>query len=40
MEGGSILTSFRNIISIKTPTAVTQKAQQFPLTSAQLLMAE
>jgi hypothetical protein len=36
--GGTTLTSFRNIINMKTLIAVVQKAQQFPQLS--LVMAE
>jgi hypothetical protein len=30
IEGGTTLTSFRNILNMKTPVAVAKKAQQFP----------
>jgi hypothetical protein len=31
IEGGTTLTSFRNLINTKTPITVARKAQQFPL---------
>jgi hypothetical protein len=36
----STLTSFKNIVNMKTPIAVKRKAQQFPRISAHLMMAE
>jgi hypothetical protein len=30
IEGGTTLTSFKNIVNMKTPIPVAQKAQQFP----------
>jgi hypothetical protein len=38
IEGETTLTSFKNIINMKTPIAVARKAQQFPRISAHLKM--
>jgi hypothetical protein len=38
--GGTALTSFRNIVNMKTPISVARKAQQFPRISTHLMMAE
>jgi hypothetical protein len=40
IEGGTILTSFENIVNMKTPNAVTNKAQQFLQIPVHLTMAE
>jgi hypothetical protein len=39
-EGENTLILFRNILNMKTPIAVVQKAQQFPRISTHLMMAE
>jgi hypothetical protein len=40
IEGVTTLTSFGNIVNMKIPTTVAQKAQQFPEISTHLMMAE
>jgi hypothetical protein len=40
IEGGTTMTSFRNIMNTKTLSAVAQKAWQFPRISMHLMMAE
>jgi hypothetical protein len=40
MEGGSTLTSFRNIVNRKTLITVAWKAKQFPPISTHLRMTE
>jgi hypothetical protein len=40
IEGGTTLTSFKNIVNTKTPIELLWKAQQFPQISVHLMMAE
>jgi hypothetical protein len=40
IEGGTTLTSFKNTVNTKTAIVIMQKAQQLPLISVYLMMAE